>query len=32
MNEKYGIEFNKAAKGITTTLGIVVLESVELSN
>jgi len=33
MNEKHGAEFNKAAKGNTTTLGIViVLENVELGN
>lgn len=32
MNEKYAIELNKAAKGITTTLAIVIaLENMELS-
>lgn len=33
MDEKYSIEFNKAAKGITTPLGIVIVfENVELSS
>lgn len=32
MNEKYGIEFNKAPKGITTLGIVIVLENVELGS
>lgn len=33
MNEKYGIEFNKAAKGIITALEIIIfLENAEMAS